>query len=266
MRQYFCRALLFVLMLPVGLFAQESEGYSIGQRFHLETSFGDQGIKSDSPYWGDNVPPYKSYTGATKHPLPLEPVEGLAVEDAIRERRSVRSFVDAPIELTELARLLLSGNGVTERRGDVDHRATPSAGALYPIELYVVARRVTDLPSGLYHFQPQDSTLVLIEAADFSRDIRMVANGQEWISGAAATVFVTARFDRTTQKYADRGYRYVYMESGMVAENICLQAVSLGLGTTTVGAFNDDAANELAGIDGVFEATLLLIPVGRGAK
>lgn len=265
MRMYIMLGICFILPLTEAI-AQESEGYSIGQRFHHETSFGDQGAKSASPYWGDNVPPYKVYSNADKIALPVEPVDGLPVEQAIRERHSVRSFADTPMALSDLAWLLVSGNGVLDRRGGTDRRATPSAGALYPIELYVIARSVSGLAAGLYHFQPQDSTLARVAEGDFSRELRGAANDQSWVASSPATIIITARFDRTTQKYADRGYRYVYMESGMVAENICLQATSLGLGSTIVGAFNDDATNELVGVDGVFEAALLMAPVGKSAR
>ncbi|MBD3403770.1 SagB/ThcOx family dehydrogenase [candidate division GN15 bacterium] len=237
---------------------------SIGAQFHSYTSFGKQGgVKDPSPSWGTRVPLYKSYDDAPRFDLPV-PVGGdLTVSEAINERRSIRSYADSPLDLEDLARLLLSANGLTGTRGGTAHRAAPSAGALYPIELYVIAQNVKNLPTGVYHFQPKDSSLAQVREGVSKEDVLQAGNQQRWVGAAPATFVITARFNRVTVKYSDRGYRYAYMECGMVSENIYLQAASSDLATVAVGAFNDDLMNELLGIDGEDEATLLVMPVGE---
>jgi SagB-type dehydrogenase family enzyme len=246
--------------------AQEENPMSIGPRFHEETSNSDQGSKGSGQTRGRQLPPYKTYPENRKVPLPPPAGGSLTVEDAITKRESVREFSDRPLTMNELSRILVSADGLTRPWGTRAHRSTASAGALYPIELYIVVAQVDSLEAGLYHFQAEDTSLALIKAGDFSRDIYEACGEQDAVGSSPITVIITARFERVTQKYADRGYRYVYMESGAAGQNIYLQATALGMGTVAVGAFNDDAVNRLLGIDGREEAALLVHPVGFPAK
>jgi len=211
---------------------------------------------------GEEVPVYKEYRGAQKTRLPHPVPGGMTLEQAVQTRRSVRAFADRPLNLAQVARLLVSAYGITQRRGDIDHRGVASAGALYPLELYLVAANVDSLGRGLYHFQASDSSLELIQAGDFGERVYRATNAQDALESPPATIVITARFERTTARYADRGYQYVYMEVGSVCQSIYLQATALGLGTCAVGAFDDDAANRLLELDGRHEAVLLIMPVG----
>ena len=242
--------------------SDETPVQTIGPRFHYETSYGEAGIKGESVGWGKHLPLYKEYEGRPKMRLPEPSPTDLSVAEALQERKSVRAFSDASMSLPQLSRLLLSADGLTQSRGGIARRSAPSAGALYPMEVYVIASDVASLAAGLYHFQVSDSSLELISEGDFSDAIHEAANSQAAVGDSPVTLILTARFDRVTQKYADRGYRYVYIEAGAVCQNIYLQAASLGMGTVAVGAFLDDAVNNLLAIDGRAEAALLIMPVG----
>jgi SagB-type dehydrogenase family enzyme len=235
---------------------------SIGPRFHHKTGFGSTGAKGTDVTWGVQTPAVKDYSGAPKIDLP-KPIETtMPLEEAIRDRHSVRSFANRPIPLASLSRLLNSACGITKPWGSRSHRSAPSAGALNPIEIYLVVGSVDSLPTGLYHYRPTDSSLELLAKGNMADSLHAAANGQACADSPPVALIIAARFARTTAKYADRGFRYVYMESGAVCQNVYLQATALNLGTVAVGAFDDDALNDLLGLDGIDEAALILMPVG----
>ncbi len=161
--------------------------------------------------------------------------------------------------LAELSQLLWAGQGITNRSG---FRTAPSAGALYPLKLYAAVGRVEALPVGVYRYSPSKQLLEPIGAGDRRAALSRAAFSQTWVAESAVMIAVTAVARRTTRKYGERGRRYVYIEAGHVAQNICLQAVSLGLGVTPVGAFDDDEVKAVLALSA--EAELIyLLPVGR---
>ena len=253
-----------LLVLPISAAADDS--LSIGQRFHRETSFDDSGYVGEHVRFGDLIAQYKTYEGAPRIQLPSPAKASMPLDEAINRRASVRSFSDQAMSLAQLSRLLLSAGGITHERGDWDMRAVPSGGALYPMEIYIVATNVSDLPDGLYHFQVSDSSLEQVKLGDFGERARTAANDQASVGASPATLMMTARFDRSTHKYGDRGYRYTYIETGAICQNVYLAATSMGMGTVAVGAFNDESANDFLDIDGLNEATLLMMPVGFPSK
>jgi len=254
--------LTIVLFLAVVVLSNEVDDLrGIGERFHWETSFGNAGAKGQ-PVWGASVPLYKEYPDARRVSLNTSLVSDMPLAQAIAERKSTRQFSDKSVTIPELTKILLSANGLTNQTHGYAHRTTPSAGALYPIDLYVAVHSVEGLDSGLYHFQVIDTTLALIESGDLGEQMQEAANDQSAVGNSPVTVVIAAHFDRVTKKYADRGYRYAYMEAGAVMQNVYLQATALGLGTVSVGAFNDDLLNELLGINGVHEAGLVIMPIG----
>lgn len=199
---------------------------------------------------------------ASGQPVPLPPPaeDGpVSVEQTLRRRRSIRSFERGELSIAELSQLLWAAQGVTSREG---LRTSPSAGALYPMELYAALGQVTDLPSGSYKYRVGEHQLVPVAAGDRRDALAEAALGQSWIATAAAILVLCAVYDRTTAKYGDRGRRYVHIEAGHIAENVALQAVALGLGLTTVGAFNDAQVKSVASVDGG-EDPLYLLPIGR---
>ena len=185
---------------------------------------------------------------------------GLSVEEAIARRRSRRMYADDPVLLTEISQLCWAAQGVTE--GTAGFRAAPSAGGIYPIELFVVVGR-SDLESGVYHYSPKEHSLGRIKTGDYRKELREASLGQEWVGNGAVDFVITAVPDRTAEKYGERGRgRYVPMEAGHVAQNIYLQAQSLGLGTVSIGAFHDDQVREVISAPNAF-APLYVMPVGR---
>lgn len=184
---------------------------------------------------------------------------GFPLGKALAERRSMREFSRAPLRLAEIAQLLWAAQGVTARGG---YRTAPSAGGLWPIEVYVAAARVEQLAPGVYRYEPSAHRLARTSGEDRSAGIARAAYGQAWLSDAPAILVITGVERRTTGKYGQRGVRYVFMEAGHAAQNALLQAVALGLGATVVGAFHDGQVQALLGLD-AGESPLYLIPVGR---
>jgi SagB-type dehydrogenase family enzyme len=192
--------------------------------------------------------------------LPKPDISGnLSVEQALQSRKSVRSFSREPLLLSEISQLLWAGQGVNRKDGK---RTAPSAGALYPLELYLVAGRVHGLDPGVYHYIPEDHELELIYNRDQTNDLFGVSLKQSCIQEAAALVVIAGVYRRTSRKYGDRAYRYVHIETGHAAQNISLQAESLGLGSVTIGAFDDDGVKRVLRMKRE-ESPLYIIPMGR---
>jgi SagB-type dehydrogenase family enzyme len=242
---------------------QASRQETLGERFLRETRLTLEGAPADRSLKRPVRPDeFKSYPGAKRVPLPKPEYEGLSVEKAMALRHSVRDYSESPITIGQLSQLLFSAQGMTGSTGPYAKRTAPSAGALYPFEVYVVATRVQGLPNGIYHYAPRDHALELVKAGDFGEKIMTAGLSQGSLGDAAAVIVLTAVFDRTRSKYGERGFRYVFMEAGHIAQNLCLEVASLGLGSVTVGAFFDEEVDKLIGIDGVKEATIYLHPVG----
>jgi SagB-type dehydrogenase family enzyme len=195
--------------------------------------------------------------------LPEPRLEGaLSLEGALRARKSEREYSDAPVSLGEVSQLLWAAQGVTHSRAGYDMRTAPSAGALYPIELHLVAVRVDGLEAGHYRYRIGEHQLVEVSGEDRRRALTAAANDQDCVGDAAAVIVVTGVVARTAAKYGQRAERYVHMEVGAVAENVLLQATALGLGSVWVGAFNDRQLGEVLRLaEG--EAAYAMLPVGR---
>lgn len=235
----------------------------IGEQFHQETALSWKHTLGDLLRSKPPKPPrYKVYPGAKRIDLPPPDHEGVPVETAIKKRRSVRNYSPESLPLRALSQLLFVAQGTTGRLYGEPLHSAPSAGALYPFEVYVVANNVQGLPQGLYHYALREHQLELIKAGDLRSEITDAALQQEMLGEADASFVLAAVFDRTRHKYGERGVRYVYIEAGHISQNIYLQAVSLGLGSGAVGAFLDEKLNLLIGIDGKSEAAIYLHAVG----
>jgi SagB-type dehydrogenase family enzyme len=181
------------------------------------------------------------------------------LERALAERRSVREFGDAALRLEELAQLLWAAQGQSAPDG---RRTAPSAGALYPLELLVVAGRVQGLAAGVYRYQAARHRLARVAEGDRRTQLVEAAFGQRWIGQAPVILVVAGVEQRTRAKYGTRAARYVHLEAGHAAQNALLQAVALGLGATVVGAFGDAEVKSVAELR-ADEQPLYLIPMGR---
>lgn len=192
--------------------------------------------------------------------LPAPRVTGSAsLEQVIAQRRSQREFTNSRLTMGEVGQLLWSAQGITDPKG---LRAAPSAGALYPLELYLVAGTIEDMAPGVYHYRPDRHQLIKTESGDSRMALARAALSQDWIADAAAVVVFTADYQRTMRKYGHRSKRYVHIETGHAAENLFLQAQSLGLATVIVGAFDDDALASVLRLPAELQP-LLLMPIGR---
>ncbi len=194
--------------------------------------------------------------GGVTLPDPSETDTSGDLLDAIERRRSVRGFADSPVSEEHIARMLWAAQGVTDpARG---FRAAPSAGALYPLELYVVSAE------GVRHYVPKRHGLEQVGRHDVRDDLALAALGQRFVAAAPVVFVITGVYARTAAKYKERAVRYVHIEAGHAAQNLLLVAASLGLGGVPVGAFMDDAVRRV--IDAAEgETPLYLIPVGTPA-
>lgn len=183
----------------------------------------------------------------------------VSLEESLLKRRSVRDYRDEPLTLEAVSQLLWAAQGITDPSG---LRTAPSAGALYPLEVYVVTGNVKGLSPGVYRYKPEEHELIKVSDGDKRDALAGAALGQGYIREGAATFVFTAVYERTTGKYGERGIRYVHMEVGHAAENLCLEVVALGLGAVTVGAFYDEMVAKLLNLP-ANEAPLYIIPVGR---
>lgn len=202
---------------------------------------------------GGSMPPTISL------PAPRQ-VGPVSVEEALAGRRSVRHYQREPLAMSELAQLLWAAQGITAGWGG---RTAPSAGATYPLEVFAVVGAVDGLSPGLYQYQPEGHSLLRRKTGDLRAELARAALGQAWVREAPVVLVLAARYERTTQRYGERGIRYVHIEVGHAGQNLYLQAETLGLGTVAVGAFSDEEVKRLLGIE---EDPLYLMPVGRPAS
>ena len=184
----------------------------------------------------------------------------LSVEEAIASRRSVREYADGSLTLDQLSQLLWSAQGITDSRYGL--RSAPSAGALYPLEVYAAVEHVDGLRAGVYRYVPRRHSLELVLAGSVRAQLARDALSQAAVGDAPVTLAFAAVFARTTGKYGERGRRYVHMEVGHAAQNVYLQAAAFGLGTVVIGAFDDGAVGRTLRLRGG-EEPLCLMPVGR---
>lgn len=189
-----------------------------------------------------------------------EPVldSSISIEQTLAERRSVRSYSGDALSLSDVSQILWAAQGVTL---DMFFRTAPSAGALYPLELYLVAGNVDGVGAGVYRYVPSRHSMVRLLDGDRRGELCRASLSQTQIRDAAAVVVIAADYSRTTVKYGSRGVRYAHIEVGCVAENIYLQGVSLSIGTCAVGAFDDEDVASILHLP-VNEEPLLILPLG----
>jgi SagB-type dehydrogenase family enzyme len=195
-----------------------------------------------------------------KLPFP-NPQGKVSVEEAISKRRSVRRFRAQPLSLAQLSQLLWSAQGITGTGGQ---RAAPSAGATYPLEIFVAIGEhgIESLAAGIYHYQVDSHSLSLHLSGDLRQKLADTALGQSFIANCPVNMVVCALHPRTAYRYGRRGERYVHMEVGHVGQNVSLQAVALGLATIMVGAFEDEEVRKVLKIEEQIKP-LYIIPVGK---
>ncbi|MBT8380066.1 MAG: SagB/ThcOx family dehydrogenase [Ignavibacteria bacterium] len=184
----------------------------------------------------------------------------ISVEEALLKRRSIRDYTDNPLSLSDISQILWAAQGITGER--YDFRTAPSAGGLYPLEIYVASSNVKDLGNSLYKYRPKNNTLVKISDGDKRQDMSNAALGQDAIDNSSAIILITAVYERTSVKYGSRAERYAHIEVGAVVQNIYIQSVSIGLGTVMIGAFKDDHLKNVLNLP-ADEQPLAIMPLGK---
>lgn len=227
-------------------------------------SEGEPGVDVDSTAEADVNATFVD--GVVLLPYPMIRRGVLSTEEAIAYRRSIRDYLNRPISLVQLSQLLWATYGISETRWGL--KTTPSAGATYPLEIYVV---VGDggvslpgggsLKAGVYKYDPHTHSLTLVRAGDFMTELSKAAVDQRWVREAAINIVICAVYERTTRVYGERGYRYVYMEVGHAGQNIYLEATALDLGAVVIGAFYDDWVKSIVGAEDN-EHPLYIVSIG----
>ena len=196
--------------------------------------------------------------------LPAPRLRGeVSLEEAIYARRSRREYLERPLRIEEVSQLLWAAQGVTEPSLWVGLRSAPSAGGLYPLEVYVVVRKggVEGLEPGAYHYGPHEHELTQTVRGDMSRELMAACVDQEWVGAAPINLVFTGVIERTRVKYGERAWQYVLQESGHAAQNVYLQATALGLGGTVIGAFIESEIQRILSLP-LDETPLYVMPIG----
>jgi len=183
--------------------------------------------------------------------------------ELLERRYSCRNFQKKSLSLDEISGLLWAACGKKYDALTHASRTIPSAGATYPLELYLVVgeNAVDKLKTGVYHYLIEEHSLVNIEVGDKRKELSGACLGQDFIAKAPVSLIIAAKFQRTTKRYGDRGEHYVYIEVGHAAQNTYLAATNLGLATCEVGAFSEDNAKRMLGLDDDC-AVLIVMPIG----
>jgi SagB-type dehydrogenase family enzyme len=236
----------------------------IGEIFQQETKYIRGKLPGGQLIWSAKPKTYKTYTASSKIELDTPDLEGgMPLWEAIRTRLSIRSYRNIPLEKRHLSQLLWATQGISREAMDFEFRTAPSAGALYPVETYLVINNVEGIEQGVYHYDVKNHQLDLLKSGDFRMDVAHAALDQDMAYAANAVFVWTALFARSKWKYKQRAFRYVYLDAGHIAENLALAAVALGLGTCQIGALYDDEVNALVDIDGEEESILYMSTVGH---
>src|SRR3990170_2732429 len=236
----------------------------IGDAFQKSTKHSRERLLGGYLDWANKPDTYKKYPSARMIKLSLKfPSQSLPIIEVLKLRRSIRSFSPNPLSLDDLSFLLWLSTGVQRKEQGYEFRTVPSAGALYPIETYLNVNNVEGLEKGLYHYDIQAHALEELKVGSFSEEIAQATLGQKMLIAAPVVLIWTAIFERSKWKYAQRAYRYVYLDAGHIAQNLALSATSIGLGSCQIGAFFDDEINQIIEVDGVNESVLYLSVVGH---
>jgi SagB-type dehydrogenase family enzyme len=235
----------------------------IGDEFQKKTKHSRERLLGGYLDWANKPSTYKEYPSAKMISLSRKfPAEAVSIVEVLKARRSVRSFSPKPLSLVDLAFLLWASTGVQRTERGYEFRTVPSAGALYPIETYLGVNDVEGLEKGLYHYNIEAHALETLKAGDVGEKLARAALEQKGCAEAPVVMIWTAVFARSAWKYAQRAYRYVYLEAGHIAQNLALAATCVGLGSCQIGAFFDDEVNQILGVDGVEESVIYLSVIG----
>lgn len=237
----------------------------IGEAFQDETKYRREAMRG-APEFSKMPAPFKEYPDKPVVTLP-EPdgVKPRSLKQTIQNRRSVRAYASNPVTIGQLSFMLWASGGSRGRESGLLRRTVPSAGGLYPIETYVVVNAIDGLEAGVYHYSVRNHSLERLADGRFGDALAHAALEQSQCRVAPVVFVWSAVFGRTTWKYGQRGFRYIYLDAGHVAHALAVAATSLGLGTCQMAALFDDEVNSLLGLDGKQESVVYMSSVGRPA-
>jgi len=237
---------------------------NIGDLFQRETKYFRGKLSGQPLIWSSKPKTYKIYPEAQKIKLdPPVTTGGNPLWTVLRQRKSIRSFKDKSLKKTLLSQLLWASQGITRKEMGFEFRTSPSAGALYPVETYLVINTVEGVEAGVYHYGIRNHELEQLKQGDFRLPIAQAALDQDMAYSANVVFVWTSVFQRGKWKYGQRVYRYVYLDAGHIAQNLALAAVGLDLGTCQIGALYDEEVNSILGLDGESESVLYMSVVGH---
>ena len=234
-----------------------------GRQFQDRSKYDRNSMEPHILDWENQPSVYKEYPGSPETGL-LAPAfpQNIDLKEVISRRRSVRTFAKKAVTLQQLSTMLWASAGITKRTANFAFRAAPSAGALYPIETYLVVNNVEGLEPGLYHYSVRKHVLQQLRKGELGKAAAAAALDQNIAAGAAVDFIWTAVFQRSAWKYRQRAFRYVYLDCGHIAGQLSLAAVALNLGSCNIAAIYDGEMNALLGVDGEEESVLYMCCVG----
>ena len=236
---------------------------NVGDIFFQKTKYSRENIGKGSLDWNKKPEIYKSYPDSKVIELPDFNINSnLSFIEILKKRKSVRSYSSRPLELEKLSFLLWASTGIQRIEYGYEFRTAPSAGALYPIETYLIINNVLNLEEGIYHYNIEKHYLELIKTGNFKREISLDALHQYFLSEAPVIFIWSAIFYRSKWKYKERAYRYIFIDAGHIAQNLALSAIYAGLSSCQIGAFFDDEVNQLIEIDGIDESVIYISTIG----
>ncbi len=236
---------------------------TIGDHFQQETKYHKDKMSAKPLDWASKPKIYKNYPDCQTIELPdITPLSDMTLHEVLKTRRSIRKYQNKYLTKETLSCLLWASTGISRKEAGHESRTSPSAGALYPIETYLVVNNVKEVDPGVYHYNIQNHYLELLKKGDFSAETANAALGQKMCADSSVVFIWTAIFQRMKWKYDQRAYRYVYLDAGHIAENLALTAASLKLGSCQIGALFDDQVNRIIDVDGTEESVIYMSVVG----
>jgi SagB-type dehydrogenase family enzyme len=244
----------------------QSEKY--GDDFQQGSKYIRNNLPRHQLNWLKKPDSFKTYPNAKKIIKLPDPKFNKEIRfwNVIINRKSTRKFKKEPITLSQLSLLLFGMSGLTRFFPQHAFRTVPSAGGLYPIEIYPIVNNIESLERGIYHYNIKKHSLELLNIGDYSVDITKACLDQQIAFNSAVNFVWTAIIERSKWKYLQRCYRYIYMDAGHIGQNLYLIAEALGLGACTIGAIYDDEINDLLGIDGIHETAIYVGVIGKKIK
>lgn len=235
----------------------------VGDNFQQETKYQRNNMLGKGLDWTSQPKLYKDYPNSQTIQLSdITPLSDTTLYDVLKNRRSVRNYQNKAISKDALSYLLWASTGISRKEGGYEFRTAPSAGALYPIETYLVVNNVEEVKPGVYHYSIKNHYLELLKEGDHAVETAKAALGQKMCIESSVVFIWTAIFQRMKWKYDQRAYRYIYLDAGHIAENLALAVTSLGLGSCQIGALYDDEVNAIIDVDGVDESVIYMSVVG----